>query len=93
LSILINALKEINEMSSYSKSKLAKKLNTSEEVTEHILVKLGKMGYIKEENINATKCDSCPKLNNGCLGVLSGNPINALTITEKGKKLIEFQGK
>ena len=86
--MLLDTLKEINEMDSYSKSKLASRLDTSQEVMDHLLMKLEDMGYIKEENINGGKCSSCPSYNKGCLGVLSGKPINALTITDKGKKLL-----
>ena len=91
MSILVNALKEINEMETYSKSNLAKKLDTSQDVVEHILSQLENAGYIKEENINITKCSSCPSFKNGCMGNVSGQPIYALTITDKGKKLIERQ--
>lgn len=89
MSILVNALKEINKMETYSKSNLAKKLDTSQEVVDHILSQLESAGYIKEENINISNCSSCPSFKNGCMGNVSGKPIYALTITEKGKNFIE----
>lgn len=88
MSILLQALKEIDSMCTYSKSHLAQRLDTSREVVDHLLSQLERMGYIKEENINITKCSSCPKFNNGCMATLSAKPINTLCITEKGEKLI-----
>lgn len=86
--MLLEILKEVNNRNAYSKSQLARKVNISEGVIEHLLMQLKEKGYIKEENINNNECSSCPSYNKGCSKALSEKPINVLTITEKGKKLI-----
>ncbi|NLJ40776.1 MAG: DNA-binding protein [Clostridiales bacterium] len=91
MSMLIETLKEIDSSGAYSKSGLAKKLDTQGEVVDHILSQLESMGYIAKENINASGCSSCPSFKNGCMGVVACNPIYALTVTGKGKKLLERQ--
>ena len=48
MSILLNTLREVNAMNVYSREHLARRLDTSQEVVNHILSKLEKMGYIKE---------------------------------------------
>ncbi|HZJ57951.1 MAG TPA: hypothetical protein VFD89_06895 [Clostridia bacterium] len=88
MSILLSTLKEVNAMNVYSKDNLAKRLDTSREVVDHILFKLERMGYIKEESIAISKCSSCPSFKNGCMGPVAGRPINALTITNKGKRFL-----
>lgn len=88
MSILKRTLQEINDMDAYSKNQLARRVNTSEDVVEDLLHQLTRMGYIKKENINQSQCDSCPSFKNGCMGAVSRDPITALTITDKGKRLI-----
>jgi predicted ArsR family transcriptional regulator len=91
MSILLNTLREVNAMNVYSREHLARRLDTSQEVVNHILSKLEKMGYIKEENIAISKCSSCPSFKNGCMGpVTGGRPITTLTITDKGKRFLDM---
>ncbi|HRT82319.1 MAG TPA: FeoC-like transcriptional regulator [Oscillospiraceae bacterium] len=61
--MLKDILKKINEEGYFSKSVLAKSLNSSEQTVEDALNQLVRMGYlIKEETGQscATACSSCP---------------------------------
>lgn len=88
MGMLLRTMIAIDEIGSYSKDRLAKNLGTSEAVVDDLISQLVRMGYIRQEDINMTKCRSCPSYKNGCLGAPFGKPLNALIITEKGKQLI-----
>lgn len=86
--MLVDILREINNMDTFSKRKLAIKLNTSESMVEHLLNQLKRMGYIADEEISDNFCDKkCAGCNINC----SFNIINTLIITDKGKKLLATQ--
>jgi len=69
-----------------SKSKIAKNLNTTEDVVEQAFSQLYSMGYIKIEN---TK--DCSHKCNGCAFASLCNkvPLNTIIITEKGEKILD----
>ncbi|KNF07228.1 FeoC like transcriptional regulator [Gottschalkia purinilytica] len=82
--MLVDTLREISNMSAFSKKALASKMNTSEDVIEQVLEQLKRMKYISEENNEASCSSGCKSCHTTC----SPNPINTLTITEKGRKLL-----
>ncbi len=84
--MLKELLKEIDQSKVYSKKTLANKLDTSENMVNEGLNHLMNMGYIENDIIGGScnfKCAGCP------IKTCSLNPINALVITDKGKKLLE----
>lgn len=83
--MLVDMLKEINDMEAFSKKALANKLNTSESMVEHLLTQLKRMGYIEEEKMPNNFCN---KKCAGCNIKCSVNIANSLYITDKGKKLL-----
>ena len=83
--MMVDVLKEINNSNAYSKTTLARKLNTDETVIEDIMKRLKKMGYIEEENLNKSCSRMCKTCSKNCFG----KPINIISVTDKGKKLIE----
>ncbi len=86
--MLKEVLKKIKDSKYVSKYHIAKELNTTEEVIEQIFSDLNRMGFIKEENTSTCnmKCSGC-SFSSLCNKV----PINTITITEKGKKLLNRQ--
>lgn len=85
--MLKDVLREINNSNYISKANIAIKLNKSEHLIEDAFFQLNRMGYIKrEKTINSCnlKCSKCP-YSNSCNNI----PIKSITITEKGKKLLE----
>lgn len=86
--MLIDILREINNMKAFSKKALASKLNTSESMVEHLLIQLQRMGYVSEEKLPN---DFCNKKCAGCNINCSLNIANTLIITDKGKKLLATQ--
>ncbi len=84
--MLKEVLKEIYNSKYISKRKISHKLNMPEELVEEAFIQLARMGYIKENNeINNCNisCNKCPYANN-----CNKTPVNTITITEKGKKLL-----
>ena len=83
--MLLEALKKIQEMSSFSLAQLAGSLKVDTIMAAHVVEQLKAMGYLKEEVMglscdgNCKKCAGCPSV-----GVGSIRPIKTLTITEKG---------
>lgn len=86
--MLIKVLREIQRLSTFSATKLAKSLGIDEDVIKQILVQLQAMGYIKEETINRSCIENCKS----CGKVCSGRPIKILTITEKGNLILSKSG-
>lgn len=86
--MLVDMLKEINNMEAFSKKALANKLNTSESMIEHLLTQLKRMGYIEEEEMPNNFCN---KKCAGCNIKCSVNIANSLYITDKGKKLLTYK--
>lgn len=82
--MLVDTLKELSTMEVFSRKALAQKLNTSENMIDEILDRLKEMGYIAEEKIKSCsgKCSSCSF---SC----KTSPGTFLTITQKGKNLID----
>lgn len=68
-----------------SKSKIAEKLNTTEDVIEHAFSQLSKMGYIKEDSTKDCnyKCKGC-----SFASLCNKVPLNTIIITEKGEKIL-----
>lgn len=83
--MLVNTLKEISTMDTFSKRALAVKLNTSESMIEQFLDQLKRMGYLAEEEMPN---DFCNKKCAGCHIDCSFNIVNSLFVTDKGKKLL-----
>lgn len=88
--MLIETLREIDNMDVYSKALLAKKLDTSEAVIDHVLVQLKRMGYIMmEDNIKQSECTSCKGCCHACHKNNLDNNIILIEITDKGKNILE----
>lgn len=84
--MLKELLKEVSQSKAYSKKTLAQKLDISETMVDEGLYHLNRLGYIENDIIGGNcdfKCIGCPIQN------CSLNPINTLTITDKGKKLLK----
>jgi len=76
----------IKEEKYISKSKIAKKLNTTEDVVDQAFSQLYNMGYIKIENSKDCSNHKC----SGCSFAAFCNkiPLNTIIITEKGEKIL-----
>jgi predicted transcriptional regulator len=83
--LLKEVLKEIKDSKYVSKTSIAKKLNTTEDVIEQIFSELDRMGYIREDNAKSCnmKCKGC-----SFASLCNKVPINTVMITEKGEKLL-----
>lgn len=83
--MLKEVLKEINDSKYISKSNIARNLNTTENVIEQAFLDLEKLGYIKTDNTKSCnmKCKGC-----SFASLCNKVPLNTITITEKGKKLL-----
>lgn len=83
--MLKEVLKEIKDSKYVSKTSIAKKLNTTEDVIEQIFSELDRMGYIREDNAKSCnmKCKGC-----SFASLCNKVPINTVMITEKGEKLL-----
>ena len=84
--MLKDILREINIARVFSISAIAKSLNTSESLVDEGVSQLNRMGYITEDMGSPTcetKCSGCSISN--CTTI----PLKTLSITEKGKKLLE----
>lgn len=85
--MLKEVLKELYKSRAYSKSLIGKNLNISENMVEDIISQLIRMGYV-EEDMGSPTCES------KCRGCSVSNcnitPIRMLSITQKGKKLLNI---
>jgi len=83
--LLIEILREIQRLSTFSVAKLARSLNKDEALIEHMISRLEAMGYLKEVVMN----NSCGGNCNSCGMICPTRPIKAMTITEKGNALLK----
>ena len=86
--MLKNVLKEISNSKIFSIPLMAKSLNISESLAEEAVRELLRMGYIIEDMGSPTcetKCSGC-SMKAFCNTV----PIKTVSITDKGKKLLEI---
>lgn len=84
--MIIDTLRQINDLSVFSKKSLAKELKTSEEMVDVLINQLLQMGYLKKE-IQGFKCSgNCSSCSFSCKEQNLGE---TFVITEKGKKLIQ----
>lgn len=86
--MLKEILKEISQSDYISKPNIAIKLNRSEGLVEDAFIQLTRMGYIKEDEQALSNCEtSC----GGCPFAKTCNklPVKTITITDKGRKLLE----
>lgn len=83
--MLKEVLKEIKNGNYISKTNIASKLNTSEDVIQQVFSQLNRMGYIKEDSTKSCnlKCKGC-----SFASLCNKIPINTVIITEKGEKLL-----
>lgn len=83
--MLKEVLEEIKREKYVSKSNIAKNLNTTDGVVEHVISQLERMGYIEEDS--GKNCDYECK---GCsfASLCNRVPVNTILITEKGKELL-----
>ena len=84
--VLIDILREIQKLSTFSVAKLAKSLKKDEALVEHMIARLKAMGYLREDVINdsscATGCSSCGSICNL-------RSIKTMSITQKGYDLLK----
>jgi DNA-binding MarR family transcriptional regulator len=88
--MLKNVLREIYEAKLFSKSLIGKNLNISEEMVDELVNQLIRLGYITEEMGSPTcegKCAGCSI--SSCKSI----PIKMISVTEKGKKLLNKENK
>lgn len=78
-------LKEIKNEEYISKSNIALKLDTTEDLIEQAFSQLARMEYIKEDNMSSCnlKCNSC-----SFASLCNRVPINTIIITKKGERLL-----
>lgn len=84
--MLKDILKEIYNAEVFSEANISKELSISEEMLQSGVSQLVRMGYLMEEMgspICQSKCKSC------AFSRCSTIPIRMLTITNKGKELIQ----
>ena len=86
--MLLEALKKIQEMSSFSLAQLAGSLKVDTIMAAHVVEQLKAMGYLKEEILN-TSCDGNCRKCIGCPGMSGIRPVKALTVTEKGNRVLK----
>lgn len=80
-----DVLKEISIAKVLDTGKIAKNLNLTEALVEEAIEQLSRMGYVIEDmgsHTCETKCSSCP------ISSCNTIPLKTLSITEKGKKLL-----
>lgn len=85
--MLKDILKMIKKERYISKSKIAKELNTTEDVIEQAFSQLYNMGYINIQNSKECSELKC----RGCAYASLCNkkvPLNTIIITEKGEKIL-----
>jgi len=83
--MLKNILQEINDSKLYSARMLSNKLDMPEGVIEDMVAQLKRMSYIEEDLGSPTcglKCSGC------AYSHCSTTPIKTLSITDKGKELL-----
>lgn len=81
-----DVLKEISIAKVLDTGKIAKNLNLTEALVEEAIEQLSRMGYVIEDmgsHTCETKCSSCP------ISSCNTIPLKTLSITEKGKNLLE----
>lgn len=83
--MLKKVLYEINNSRVYSKALIGKILNISETMVEDLVNQLIRMGYI-DEDLGSPTCES--KCSGCSISSCKTIPIKMLSITEKGKKLL-----
>lgn len=83
--MLKKVLYEINNSRVYSKALIGKNLNISETMVEDLVNQLIRMGYI-DEDLGSPTCES--KCSGCSISSCKTIPIKMLSITEKGKKLL-----
>lgn len=82
--MILDVLKELSQKSTFSKKTLAIKLNTSEAMIEQVLDQLKRMKYVASGEDNPICSGGC----SGCTIACATSPVNTITITEKGRKLL-----
>ncbi|NLL80798.1 MAG: hypothetical protein GX231_00660 [Tissierellia bacterium] len=83
--MLKEILRELYLSGTYSKATIGKNLNISENMVEELISQLIRMAYLKEDMGSPTCKSKC----NGCaVSNCNINPMKILTVTQKGKELI-----
>lgn len=83
--MLKKVLYEINNSRIYSKALIGKELDITEEMVEALVDQLIRMGYI-DEDLGSPTCES--KCSGCSISSCKTIPIKMLSITEKGRKLL-----
>ncbi len=83
--MLKKVLYEINNSRIYSKALIGKELDMTEEMVEALVDQLIRMGYI-DEDLGSPTCES--KCSGCSISSCKTIPIKMLSITEKGRKLL-----
>ncbi|MCR1898792.1 FeoC-like transcriptional regulator [Irregularibacter muris] len=85
--MLKDVLREINELSGFSKSTIAKNLNIPQGMVDDVINQLTRMGYL-DEIVGSPSCDtpchSCP-YSRSC----NTPPVKMYKISPKGEQLLE----